>query len=331
MALKVGITHSLRLLAGLFLSLAPLPSLAVTVSQPYPIVPHTNASSSQVQADFSALYSTINGYIDAANLSSSNGIYASQIIPTSSGQATFGGSQSYIFPNSLSVVGGITTNGFINNAPATITGNVAWGGSGTGGTLYSNGDINHTRNLNTGGNANITGSITTNGLVNNSNSTLTGAVSAPGGISTSTIGAGTSITNNGPLNNAGTINANNTGTSLVSAGAVTINGALTGTTAGFSGTVTSTSGSIVSQVLPAYIDGSSVTGRLNAHLGAFTITASGATSSGSFQGYDSIPRCTISSLTSGGGSPSIQPLTQSTYLASNLVSGQSYTVICVGV
>lgn len=331
------------------MAVLPIPAFAITVSQPYPIVPHTTASSSQVQADFSALYSTINGYIDAANLASSTGIYASQVVPTSTGQATFGGSQSYTFPSNLSVIGGTSTNGFINNGPGTITGqanvgsvnstgNVVWGSSGTGGTLFaSSGNINHTGTLSTGGSANIAGNVgvgggvTTNGLVNNSTSTLTGGVSAPGGISTTTVGASTSITNNGPLNNAGTINANNTGTSLVAAGSATINGALTGTTAGFSGPVTSTSGSIASQVLPAYIDGSAVTSRSNAHLGAFTIAASGATSSGIFQGYDSIPRCTISSLTSGGGSPSIQPLTSSTYLASNLVSGQSYTVICVGV
>lgn len=139
-------------LAVLALLSVPFPALAVTVSQPYPIVPHTTASASQVQSDFSALYSTVNGYLDAANFANSTGIYASQVVPTSTANGTFGGSQRYTFPQSVLVNGGTTTNGFINNGPATITGTLGVG------------SINTVSNTNVGGNVSVAGMTNTSGL-----------------------------------------------------------------------------------------------------------------------------------------------------------------------
>ncbi len=201
-----------------------------------------------------------NNYLNACATTIDNtqvgsaGFYASQIKPTNPTQATFGGSQPYSFPN-----------------------NISFGGSGTGGTLYAtNGNINHTGDLNTGGNAAITGHITSGSYISGANinsalsatqgiyyagasnasqldynvtnsgvwsfaaplsvngflsvagtSSLNGAVNAPGGISTSTLGAGTSITDNGPLNVGGIINANASGTSMSTVGSVSIGGGTT--------------------------------------------------------------------------------------------------------
>lgn len=310
----------LQILAFSGIALLPIPAFAITVSQPYPIVPHTTASSSQVQADFGTLYSTINGYIDASNLSSSTGIYASQIIPTSTGQATFGGTQTYTFPASVSIGGGLTTNGFVNNAPATITGNVSWGTGGSGGTLYATGNINHTGDLNTGGNANITGSVTGSRFITgasqldynitnpggwNFNAPLfvTGGTLATGQVSGNSVKAAQSTTQ-------GTYYAGSSGASQIDynvtnagewtlSGPATINGfeVVLGDVAAH-GKMTAMTGGTSSQVLPTLVGGTSITNGSNAH--AEVVNIGGGAGTYSFtKPFDSAPICVPSSLVTG--------------------------------
>jgi hypothetical protein len=65
---------------------------------PYTFNPNTLAQSAQVNANFTAIAAVLNGSIDNTNIGPA-GIYASQIIPTTTAQATFGGgTQKYIFP-----------------------------------------------------------------------------------------------------------------------------------------------------------------------------------------------------------------------------------------
>ncbi len=77
---------------------------------PYTFEPNTPAYSAQVNADFNTLYTFLNNpNIDNTNIGSA-GIYASQIIPLTTSEATFGGSIPMVFPNgatfSVPVTGG---------------------------------------------------------------------------------------------------------------------------------------------------------------------------------------------------------------------------------
>jgi hypothetical protein len=76
----------------------------VLVSLPYSFSPGTLIYSAQVNANFTAVANAVNS-IDNTNIGAS-GIYASNIIPASTAQATFGGSQSYTFTKALTVNGG---------------------------------------------------------------------------------------------------------------------------------------------------------------------------------------------------------------------------------
>jgi len=72
------------------------------LSLPYTFVNGTIADANQVDADFNAVVAVVNG-LDQANIGV-NGIYASQIIPTSTPQATFGGTFGYVFNPGLNTV-----------------------------------------------------------------------------------------------------------------------------------------------------------------------------------------------------------------------------------
>lgn len=89
------------------------PASATTCTIPYTFSNGTAAQAAQVNSNFTSLQSCANN-IDFNNIGTS-GIYASQIIPGSSAQATFGGSQPYTLPNAL------TVNGTLNNGAITTT------------------------------------------------------------------------------------------------------------------------------------------------------------------------------------------------------------------
>jgi hypothetical protein len=81
------------------------------ITIPYTFVAGTEAISAQVNANFSEIATVVNGELDNTNINSSVGIYASQIIPTSTVQATFGGAYGYV------IAPGVTTQ-----VPLTISG-----------------------------------------------------------------------------------------------------------------------------------------------------------------------------------------------------------------
>lgn len=88
------------------------------VSTPFVFTPNTTILSAQVNADFSALASAINGGIDNANVGAL-GFYASQIIPLTPTEATFGGTQTYSFPESISVGVDVMAPGGFFTGPST--------------------------------------------------------------------------------------------------------------------------------------------------------------------------------------------------------------------
>lgn len=270
--------RTLYALALVFLGTTGKAYASCSTSVPYVFTPTSQVSYVTQNAN--------NSYLNACSKTVDNtqigtaGIFASQIKPTNGTQATFGGSQTYTFPVNLSVTGGTTTNGFVNNGAGTITGqaivgsvnssgDIVWGGVSTGGTLAAaSGNINHTGNLTTGGNASIAGNESVTGT-----QTVTGATNLNGGLSTTTIGAGTSITNNGPLNNGGTINANNTGTSLAAAGSVTIAGNTTMT-----GSLTANNGLVTTALTNS--GALNNTGTINANASGTSLTTAGSVSVG---------------------------------------------------
>lgn len=83
-----------------------------TVSIPYSFAASTDAVASQVNANFTALAAIINGNIDNTNIGPA-GLFASQVVPTTTGQATFGGTVAYAFPAAVGLSSNkvITWNG----------------------------------------------------------------------------------------------------------------------------------------------------------------------------------------------------------------------------
>jgi hypothetical protein len=82
---------------------------------PIPVKQYTFANgttndATQVNADLDALFAWANGGVDNTNVGAA-GFYASQILPTSAGQATFGGALPYSFNNGLIVNAGAPTVG----------------------------------------------------------------------------------------------------------------------------------------------------------------------------------------------------------------------------
>lgn len=143
--------------------LMPSYASAAIVALPYSLTAHTLASAAQVQSDFSTIYNDYNGNINYSNVGTS-GFYASQIIPTTTGQATFGGTRPYYFPSDINTSNTVTANALvgtsitsngnisatnqISSATASISGNVTVGGTFSGSSTGS-----------------FTGSVTSTGLV----------------------------------------------------------------------------------------------------------------------------------------------------------------------
>jgi hypothetical protein len=165
------------LLFGVGILIAPLIAQAAPCSPSMTFTTGQTLTASVLNSNpttFSGCFSNI----DYTNIGSS-GLYASNLLPTNASQATFGGVQTYTFPASISVTGGTQTNGFINNGPATVTGNVIWGGVTYGGTLYgATGNINAsgTIGLSGTGTNSLGGPLSVSGTVSNTGSTSTGAV-----------------------------------------------------------------------------------------------------------------------------------------------------------
>ena len=74
-----------------------------SLSIPNSFAPGQLVQSALVDANFTAIANWANGNVDNTNIGAA-GIYASQIIPTSTAQATFGGNTGYIFTGGGSIV-----------------------------------------------------------------------------------------------------------------------------------------------------------------------------------------------------------------------------------
>jgi hypothetical protein len=92
-------------------------------------------SSSAMNSNFNAISTWANGNVDNSNIGLA-GIYASQIKPTNSSQATFGGTQQYTFPSGLSVNGSLSVSGAFS--PASVSTGSITGTSITGTSLTIN-------------------------------------------------------------------------------------------------------------------------------------------------------------------------------------------------
>jgi hypothetical protein len=95
-----------------FFGLAPREASAVVCTIPYTFVNGTAANANQVNSNFTSLQSCSNN-IDNTNLGTV-GIFASQIVPTTVAQATFGGTQTYVFPLGLDSANNIMTTSNAN-------------------------------------------------------------------------------------------------------------------------------------------------------------------------------------------------------------------------
>jgi hypothetical protein len=127
--------------------------LAFAIASTIGLASHPQAASAACAASMPYTFTNVSGTystVDANTTNSNNtfllacaknvdntqigtaGIYASQIIPTTTGQATFGGSVQYQFPNSLVIGGASSTTGFGLGGAATssypILGNSTDGG-----------------------------------------------------------------------------------------------------------------------------------------------------------------------------------------------------------
>ena len=93
------------------------------------VIPNTFVTGTVIQAapfnsNFSAVATAVNS-IDNTNIGAA-GIFASQLIPTTTAQATFGGVLSYVFPNAIQVTGSI------RSALSVSTGELYLGGATEG-------------------------------------------------------------------------------------------------------------------------------------------------------------------------------------------------------
>lgn len=143
------LARSVRLAAGVALILMsmlarPPAARAVLCAVPYPtFVAGTTAVAIQVNANFAALVSCGNS-IDNTNIGSA-GIFASQIVPLTVGEATFGGTEPYAFTAGLSValVGSTAALSVVQGGASMVlagngfspTASAAFGSSNSGGGL----------------------------------------------------------------------------------------------------------------------------------------------------------------------------------------------------
>ena len=133
------------LLAVICISLVASVASATTVVIPNIFSNGQVIDATMMNANFSALANWANGNVDNTNIGS-GGIFASQIIPGSTAQATFGGATSYTFPTVLNLLGGAVVTGpasfstLAANSPAVCTDssrNLTTSGCGGGVTLYA--------------------------------------------------------------------------------------------------------------------------------------------------------------------------------------------------
>jgi hypothetical protein len=127
------------------------------VSVPNSFAPTQTIYSAQVNANFTALATAINNISAAAT-----GVYASDIAPTNSAQATFGGSQTYTFPAATVAVGSVTGSAGI------FAGQVSCVNVSTGDITASSIEVSGTVNANafsTAGNVTASGGVYTNNVI----------------------------------------------------------------------------------------------------------------------------------------------------------------------
>jgi hypothetical protein len=151
------------------------------------------------------------------------GFYASQIIPTTTGQATFGGTQPYAFPNALTVKGTLTA-GAAGKATITDDGTNAYLQSPNAVFLQANGGT-QTLSLSPSGLFSLPGALTVPGVLSGTSATFSGALSTQGNMTVSSgnayIGGGGAsqfaMTSNtaAAQTNAFTMNATNNDTNIV--------------------------------------------------------------------------------------------------------------------
>jgi hypothetical protein len=136
---------------------------------PYSFSNGTNSNASNVNQNFSSLQNCGNN-IDYSNFGTA-GIFASQIKPTTAGQATFGGSQAYTFPAGTVTIGNAQVTGniqAIGTGTISTGGNVISGGTITNGLNQTNGNSDTTGNTVVHGNLQLSGggTISTGGPAN---------------------------------------------------------------------------------------------------------------------------------------------------------------------
>lgn len=110
--LRVTLFSAITALALIFF---PKAAQATICTVPYVFTTGATIQAGPFNANFSTLQACGNS-IDNSNIGA-NGIYASQLIPTTSTQATFGGGQPYTFSNGLSA-GPITLTGAVGSPTA---------------------------------------------------------------------------------------------------------------------------------------------------------------------------------------------------------------------
>jgi hypothetical protein len=202
------------------------------------------------------------------------GIFASQIIPTTTSQATFGGSQNYTIPTGLSVGGALGVGGSVTS----------------GGTLSSGGvgvDSFHPYSFGCG--------------TLNFFSSSTGAVAgvSPTGIGLYCAGASGSI-----------LSLDSSGNLGLSGGLSVLGGAsVIGLT--YSDQIQTETGGTHSQVLPLIFSGSAVNNQANAHVEVVPLTfgsPSGQATGNFTKPFDSAPGCQITYSGAGLLPTSIPPI-----------------------
>jgi hypothetical protein len=212
------------------------------VSIPFSFTGGTPAIASQVNADFSALATVLNGQLDATNVNSVLGFYASQIIPTTGAQAAFGGTSLYTFPAGLTAGGPVTASQF-NGSGAGLT-----AGSIPASALASGAYVDLTTNQTVGGVKTFTAGLTGPGV----------NVDGTGGYASSFAGMAAGVRIAPATNGQGTpvlfgtnaaftvTNWSISDTGAASFKGVAVGGALTGATTGaFASTLTAGAGTSV--------------------------------------------------------------------------------------
>lgn len=283
------------------------PVSANIVTVPYVFAPNTLATAEQVNADFSSVYTLVNGYLDATNLQYGPGIYANEIVPTNSGNATFGGSQVYTFPSGVTANGNVTaTNGYLSTSQGANTGSIFFGSSGTNKLDYG---------VTTAGTFTFSGPVNFSGAIGGTiyASTIVPTTTAQGTFGGSvafTFPAGTYVNGNSVVTggylwdtqtgNTGMVVFGNAGSANLNfgdttSGTFTMNYPLNVPSIAAT-SMTLVSGSSFSGALPVWVGGSNAP-LSKAHEEYLRVTGGAGTYSFSAGGFDSTPICTSTIVT----------------------------------